>query len=311
MFGIPSLSTRKLLVLILLSPALMALLGYAGFIHPAFDTLANFIWHIAIAAIFAGALLFILRLRIFAIASLVIGVAGLYFTAAPVNSVPPIANENTYSLLHLNLYYKNPSPEKVLELVNARQPDIVMFNEVSTKWQQRLLSLDEKYPHNFHCPEWDRIGGSKIWSKIPFIAERGYCHAYAALALQRIRLEEEVITLGSVHLRWPWPASGPQQVTAMRPVLEGLDDNAIVVGDFNSAPWTHLLRRFSRYADLDIVSVGKTWMYRRLPTELAKWIGLPIDIVTHKGNIQIVEAKTLEPVGSDHLPVWVRFAVVK
>jgi len=42
---------------------------------------------------------------------------------------------------------------------------------------------------------------------------------------------------------------------------------------------------------------------------LRPYVGLPIDQVFSKGEVAILSAKTLESVGSDHLPVLVEFSL--
>jgi endonuclease/exonuclease/phosphatase (EEP) superfamily protein YafD len=70
------------------------------------------------------------------------------------------------------------------------------------------------------------------------------------------------------------------------------------------------VRRFARFGKLQIVGeIGPTWFYQLLPISWVKLLGLPIDSVMIKGKIVVTEARTLEAVGSDHLPVLVRFSI--
>ena len=62
------------------------------------------------------------------------------------------------------------------------------------------------------APEWRDIGGSIIYSRFAMSPDEGYCHTYAALALKNFVVEDKMLAIGSVHLRWPWPASGPRQL---------------------------------------------------------------------------------------------------
>ena len=54
--------------------------------------------------------------------------------------------------------------------------------------------------------------------------------------------------------------------------------------------------------------LGPTWQLRGLPGFL-RAVGLPIDQVFARGDVVVHAARSLEPVGSDHLPVLVEFSL--
>ena len=292
--------------------------GFFGFLHPAFDTAANLRAHLAILLfVLAGIWLILTRAKYsvlimaFAVFSLytctTINV-GTYFTEQ--NS--PVETSKTYRLLSLNLFYKNPTPQKAIDLINSANADILALSEISSAWKSRLKFLDDQYAYKYYCPEWRTIGGTLIFSRFPFSGDKEYCHTYAALALVSAEIEGVKVDIGAVHTRWPWPASGPRQLRAMKPALNALDPDALIAGDFNATTWTYMVRSFAQNGKLKIVGgIGATWIYEYLPTTLAKFFGLPIDNAMVKGRVIIKEARTLDPVGSDHLPVLIDFAIAK
>ncbi len=290
-------------------------IGFFGFVHPAFDTFANFRNHFLIALIALIVICIVTFSTRWALFSLLFAVPGIVFFLIAhgyplLTTKLKVQSEQTYTLLHLNLFYQNHTPEKVINLVDRLDPDIIFFNEMSKQWKHQLKVLGLTYPHTYYCPEWQQIGGSRIFSRLPMTPDSGYCHSYSALALINITIENRIVTLGSVHLRWPWPASGPRQVDQLEPVLEQLGASAIIAGDFNSVSWSWLVRRFARYGNLHIVDgIGPSWLHQLLPNSWIKLLGLPIDNVMTKGRIVVIEARTLEAVGSDHLPVLVRFSI--
>jgi endonuclease/exonuclease/phosphatase (EEP) superfamily protein YafD len=118
------------------------------------------------------------------------------------------------------------------------------------------------------------------------------------------------VVVGNVHLRWPWPASGPRQVAAMAGSLAALGDSALVAGDFNSATWSHTLSQFARHGGFDIQGgIGPTWLHHRLPDLLRRHFGFPIDNVLSKGKVNIVSSQRFEDAGSDHLPILTVFEI--
>ena len=76
-------------------------------------------------------------------------------------------------------------------------------------------------------------------------------------------------------------------------------DNFIIVGDFNLTPWTPEFKSLpgKRAGDPRFVS---TWDSERF------WTGIPIDHVLINDQLELVEAKILPHVGSDHRPVYAK-----
>ena len=219
-------------------------------------------------------------------------------------------NAKTQTLLFFNMRYDNPRREDVAALVLASNADIVMLSEYSRGWEQAVSRIDAAYPYRFHCPEWRGFGGNLVFSRYPLNTANAFCGNYASLGLVDAEIDGRRIELGTVHLRWPWPASGPRQIDALEPELGELGPDALIAGDFNSVTWSHGVRRFARYGGLSVSSgIGGTWMHGWLPSRLAPWLGLAIDNVLSKGAVLIAATDTLDGTGSDHLPVLVRFSI--
>ncbi len=309
---------KRLLLLIIFATIFAVFLGFFGFIHPALDTIANFRWHFSIILLFLALPAILFFDKRLPIALTIIALGGwvsclMPFSQSYIQPQPELTGQpdsREYSLFNLNLYYANPEPEKFFSLIRRINPDILTLSELSKQWNRRLKILDKEYPYSYTCPEWTVIGGSVIFSKLPMTSKKGKCHSYASLALKDLLIEGKTITIGAVHLRWPWPASGPRQVDELEMELAKLGKDALVAGDFNSTKWTWLVRRFADYGDLKIIRyTGASWMYRALPAVLAKWFGLSIDNAMVKGDIIITNAQSLKPVGSDHLPLLIRFRI--
>ena len=93
--------------------------------------------------------------------------------------------------------------------------------------------------------------------------------------------------------------------------LAGSGETALLAGDLNAATWSAAVRRIEAACGLThVAGIGPSWLDRRLPDALRPYVGLPIDQVFAKGDIVILSAKTLEAVGSDHLPVLVEFSLL-
>jgi endonuclease/exonuclease/phosphatase (EEP) superfamily protein YafD len=294
--------------------------GFLGALHPAFDTIANFRIHIcAVLIVFSIVWIFAYGRKL-GLIFIGVAIANLFLShyipaRYRVPETAKISTDRVYSLLQLNLFYGNKTPDKVIALIGKTNPDFLTLNEISKNWKRHLAVLDKDYPYQFYCPEWSQIGGSVIYSRYEMTNDKvtgnsGYCHDYAALALKSVIIDNKILTIGAVHLRWPWPASGPRQVDNLKPRLNRLGPSVLIAGDFNSSTWTWTLRRFAHYGGLQIITgISPTWLHQKLPAWLAKFVGFPIDNAMVKGRVVIKDARSLGPVGSDHLPILIRFKI--
>lgn len=286
--------------------------GFLGSLHPAFDTFAHFRWHFGL--LLAGlAVIFLVRSRrTVGLASLAIAAGALW---SCLDAMPPrndllAANAGTkaYSLIHYNLKYDNPLKTDVVRLLETQDADLLSLSETTSDWRVALSAMNDRYPHRFHCPEWFIYGGVMVLSKFPLQTDETYCHDYAALGLVDTVIDGRKITVGSAHLRWPWPASGPSQVIALEPRLKGLAEDALIAGDFNAVPWSWAVRKFEADGGLRTVpGIGGTWIYKWIPGWFTPWLGLPIDTAMAKGSVRVTSVRTLPATGSDHLPILLKF----
>lgn len=222
-----------------------------------------------------------------------------------------IAGKQKYTLLHLNLLWNHYEPEPVIDWLHEQDADILSLSELSYIWEPFMPRLHETWPYILHCPEFGKRGGVRLYSKWPMQRDDDYCGVYGTFGKTSVIAPSgETIAIGSLHLRWPWPASGPEQLETFIPELETLDADTLIAGDFNATPWSNTVQRFANVGGLEIASgIGPSWLFRELPGWLAGVIGLPIDQIMHKGRIHILSARRMEHVRSDHFPILVRFQI--
>jgi endonuclease/exonuclease/phosphatase (EEP) superfamily protein YafD len=278
--------------------------------HPAFDTLAHFRLHLAAGLILVSLAGLASGARKPAIAGMAIAAIAVVsaWQALPLPRTTAAQAGPVHSLLFFNMRYNNPEPKAATDIIAETGADIILLTEYSRMWEPRLTFLNKDYPYYFHCAEWREVGGTVMFSKFPIEAGDRYCHDYAALGLVRANIAGVPVTIGSAHMRWPWPASGPRQLKAITPALESIGENVLMAGDFNATVWSHHMQRLAQLGGLTLYpGIGPTWILSPVPAWLARYAGLPIDNVLSKGAVRIVSARTLAPAGSDHLPVLVEF----
>ncbi len=306
---------KNLIILCVVGSVLAIGIGFFGHIHPAFDTFAHFRMHFAVCLLIAFLVLVFTRHKV--VAALALGAAAVGIYTAQIGypwtakQRAALSDKPVYSLLHLNLLWNHNDPEPVVNWLSEQDPDIFSLSEVSHVWEPYVLRLHDKWPYIFHCPEYGKRGGVRIYSKWPMTPKGEYCGVFGTFGKTSVKAPSgETLTIGSLHLRWPWPASGPEQLETFIPELEQLAEDVLIAGDFNATPWSRTVKRFAQTGGLNIASgIGPSWLFEELPGGLARIAGLPIDHVLHKGRVHVLSTERLEYVGSDHFPILVRFQI--
>ena len=295
--------------------------GFFGRLHPAFDSLAHFRVHLAVLLLVAALPLLLARsfrwhgflAALFGSAAiLTVTGASLLPGAGPVQASHQPADplSPVYRLLHLNLRYDNPEPGKVLSLIGRTRPDVVALNEVSAMWAEKLALLSSAYPYRVVCAGDSGAGGVAILSLRP-LAEgiEAQCLDGGTLATATVDFGGTSVDVGALHLHWPWPFSQSSQIDRRAPMLAAMAETAILAGDLNATPWSAASARIAAASGMAPVGpAGPTWIHHRLP-EFLRFAGLPIDRIFAKGAVIVHSVATLEPVGSDHLPVLLEFSL--
>jgi endonuclease/exonuclease/phosphatase (EEP) superfamily protein YafD len=175
------------------------------------------------------------------------------------------------------------------------------------------------YPYSVYC-----VGGKRanmaIYSKLPFVqTQDGDCTTdgsntrRTAHILARFTLANgAAFSVLTTHLEWPIP---PQRLRDQLPTLmaaiKGAPEPLLVVGDFNSTPWSYFQRQLARDAGLTRQTHGLLTFPMRF--WIAGWRDavpfLPLDQVMTRGNVTIHDVRTGPPTGSDHLPIVATFSV--
>ena len=251
--------------------------------------------------------------------SMVFALTALATIAVPAHSSPeaakalPVAEEDLpqYKLMQLNLRYDNREQAEVIRLIAREAPDVITLQEASNDWRARLRAIEARYPYNVYCSSSKRIGGVAILSRRPFaLGTTPQCVGDSLMGLARIDFGGRSALVASVHLDWPWPFKQAANVEEMAPFLVRLGGPMILAGDFNAAPWSQTLKGVSESSGTHLVEgLRPSWLINGTLAHAARWIGLPIDHVLVSARISADMIDTLAPVGSDHLPMLMRFSI--
>lgn len=322
---------RFVLGLATLGASLVAIAAWFGFLVPVFD-LFNHFQAVLVAALVVLAILAFLAFSGSPWRGPVTGIALLGLFCSALTVVPetvalftprpalPGDGRPVIRLMTHNLFGLNYDMERVARVIAEEKPDIVALQEYFP--QQRALLpklLAPSYPYSAYC-----VGGKRaniaLFSKLPFTqVNDGDCttnlrntgrtaHILASFTLPNGQHFDVLTT----HFDWPFPIERQQQQRdTIEAAVRGVDGPLVLVGDFNSTPWSYAQRSFADEAGLDRQTHGiLTWPLR---FSIKGWRDtlpfLPLDQVMTKGGITLHDIRTAPATGSDHLPLIATFSI--
>ncbi|HHG89999.1 MAG TPA: hypothetical protein ENJ90_05920 [Devosia sp.] len=340
---------RWFLLLGIAGVSFLALGALFGFAAPLLDVLNHFqpFLFAGTLTVLATALLGV-RIRLWrkgVVALAVLGFASSGVTMVPelastfVNRPGPTQEQRVIKLLSHNLFGVNWQMELVAAEIAAEGPDILVFQEYFRGQYSRLHGLLIKdYPYFYRC------GGGRrafiaIYAKWPFeLTGASACPRNVPLgsdALGRIAARFELedgrtFSVMTTQLNWPiqvsplfndelsWPerfkatyARQAGEMSELAQAVRSVEEPLVLVGDFNSTPWSYALRKFVSEAGLS----RQTRNMMTYPTifYLGQWVPtwpfLPIDHMMSSPGIVVHNIKTGPSAGSDHLSVIAEFSV--
>jgi len=239
----------------------------------------------------------------------------------------PAASGTVIKVMTHNVFGLNYDMARVARVIAAEQPDIVALQEYFPEQTKLDGMLKPTYPYSARCQGGKRANIA-LYSKIPFDREMpaGDCpdDAYGAQRTAHIiagfTLSDGAhFSVMTTHMDWPFPIE--RQLTEFQSAeisIKAVQGPLIVVGDFNSTPWSYAMKAFERDSGLKrethaVITyplaltvpqrISRDGLLRTLPF-------LPLDQVFQRG-VTVSELHPAAPTGSDHLPVVFSFSVAK
>jgi endonuclease/exonuclease/phosphatase (EEP) superfamily protein YafD len=212
-------------------------------------------------------------------------------------------------------------PEPFLRMLRTHKPDVVVIQEWTESWESRAgAELDSMYPYKVIA-----IGhgayGQRVASRLPFAAAPILAPRFSKgqpwrdpQVRFRVAFGNGDITIQNIHTRSPSPLNAFEAIREQRAQMRDLiawaaevEAPTIILGDFNSTPDTEYSRELRRAGFQESNSVagrlrGGTWP--RLGY-LRYFPGIRLDQVYGK-DVNFVESRVLDDIGSDHAPILVR-----
>ena len=214
-------------------------------------------------------------------------------------------------------------PAPAAAWIIARNPDIIALQEVhdtGLALQERLVAAG--WRHVMDCPRRDGCGTVLLSRIAPLERSDDAARRRLPTGWGVFELAGGVrFAVMSVHLSWPlnrpvsaFPPPLPHQVRQMATLARTVQtelgpERTIVLGDFNSTPWSFALGRVVRASGLRRWSRAQfSWPTPAATSGLIPAPILPIDHVLAGHNWQVVSLARGPDLGSDHYPLVAQLA---
>ncbi len=208
-----------------------------------------------------------------------------------------------------NVLTDNNEMQKLVDLVEQKQPDILITLETDDKWQQALSVIESDYPYTVKVPL-DNLYGMHLYSKLELIdPEVKYLMIEDIPSIHtQIRLQSDrIIWLYCLHPMPPSPTEADKSTTRDAELLmvgrhiKENEQTAILAGDLNDVAWSKTTRRFQRISGLLDPRIGRHFINTfHVDYPFLRWA---LDHIFHSACFTVVDIKRMPSIGSDHFPV--------
>jgi endonuclease/exonuclease/phosphatase (EEP) superfamily protein YafD len=229
-----------------------------------------------------------------------------------------------------NVWYRNNGYDAAVHYLENADADVVALVEVTPQWVTAMQPLYEKYPYRIDCMSMLPPCEMLLMSKHPF--KRSFAGRIEGrspvIAWGEIAFGGRDIIVAATHLSWllrseitggrivpsgalqplppgPYPLVQSQEAANLAQYLDGLGPDLVLMGDFNSVPWSRVHVALRGATGLKNAGpMVPTW-----PSWQPSWIRLPIDHIMTRGALTRLSFHRGFYIGSDHLPVEAEIAV--
>ena len=293
------------------------------------DAFAHFIPWLTLGLLIQAAVFRNRILRVFSIAAsgALIGLMATAPTAETAASQPFRCEGPQFRISSFNVQYGGHDTVAVAQLFDAQRPDIAFFTEVTPEWDNVLRQVATTRGFTYYSDPDRGLYGSAVMSRPPLAdvtfvphsrstparrlaLEAGDLNARSAGAPQLraiVRAGNETFAIGGAHLSFPlMPSTHAQALQETDQIAAWARDRmtdpslagVLLVGDFNSTPFSAILRRL--HASTGLTTVVPLWP-GTWPADLP--VGIAIDHVFASGRLRVESVTVGGDLGSDHRPV--------
>lgn len=221
------------------------------------------------------------------------------------------------TIFHANIDHKNSQPTSAIEYVDSQVADIVFLQEITPATLPHIVKGLRHYRLVAAEPKTNSHGSAMfvpLDSSLEIIQKQIIQipnYSQRPLLTVDVRLGETVVSLMSVHITRPGTLGASkfqniefQSVADWSRRQMQADKSVIIMGDFNSTPWSQRVRRMQSHGGLKNSQQGWFWQMT-WPGDLPIFFQIAIDHCLHSPDLMTQHRSTGPYIGSDHLPLKV------
>lgn len=240
------------------------------------------------------------------------------------NQINVADHNNIINIAQLNLRYDNPYLVKLLPTLGDPTFDLLIVQEASDAKHQTIKQLGQYYPYSFGISSQEATpDGMAIFSRWPIIEQHNHALGEQQGHLLEVLLQKNglisPIQLFALHPVSPrteqlWKIRNNALTLSAHMIAASPFANKIVVGDFNSSPWSTEFKNFKLISKLKSSADGfgyiPSWSYSDIPI-LSLLSSAYIDHQLVSQSFHVV-AKNAWPIeGSDHQMILTKLQIAK
>ncbi len=220
-------------------------------------------------------------------------------------------------ILVANVYQYNRAFDKVVDLVNDIEPDVVFLVETDQGWIDGVSSIDSDYPHRIKLGK-DNTYGLAFYSKLEIVTkEINYLIDPEIPSLElNIKLRNgEIITIYGIHPTPPVPGQNAKSTDRDAEILlvgqksKNNPKPSIVIGDLNDVAWSHTTELFLKTSKMADPRRGRglyNTFHANVP--LMRW---PLDHIFLSEHFGLGGLQVHRSINSDHFPIGIKAVLTK
>lgn len=215
-----------------------------------------------------------------------------------------------------NVLEKNDKNEELFKEINELDPDLIVFTETDTKWQQAIKSdMGDRYPYKVEYPL-SNTYGMIMYSKLELINPQVKFQVdpeIPSIHTQVVARNGQKFQVYAIHPTPPMPQHNPKSTDRDQELMKTAilsyksELPVIVLGDFNDVSWsdsTQLTKTIGKLLDMRIGRGIYTTFNAK--SYIMRW---PLDHILTSADFRYKESGTGVKYGSDHFPLWVKLTL--
>ena len=226
----------------------------------------------------------------------------------------PIAAQ--FALMIVNVLMENRQAQRLLELIRAVNPDVLLTVETNEWWDRQLCVLEDTHSYTVKQLQ-ENYYGMALYSRfrlvqpeVKFLVSEDIPSIHTQVALPSGGL----IWLHCLHPEPPSPIGADTaterdaELLIVGKAVQQKETPVIVAGDLNDVAWSYTTALFQKASGLLDPRIGRG-MYNSYNANniLMRW---PLDHVFHSGHFLFNTLRRLPAFGSDHFPMYIVLSLV-